>query len=726
MTVTDEMHDGVVVALQDEISSLTHGDSAAPASVKPTQEVTNENDVLEGRVVLVDQPHESGPGDLLAELAARRQERSPLVPVWLRSRADALQVFKWQAEHTGYVLAYHTLRIPKYAAKLLARTPAGTWRVLVELVRWLFDLEGRPVRRAAVSKEEAADYLALSRQRDGRVKARLWTVLVATITLVLAGIFVAVTAPTWAHWAILGVLVAAAGLIGSPADKPLLDRAVVPNHVRKLTSDQVLDALGSLGISAINQALGKAGRGIAFPAPIMRDGPGWRAEVDLPLGVTVAEVLEKRDKLASGLRRALGCVWPEPVSEEHPGRLVLWVGDQEMRKAKQPAWSLLKSGQVSLFDPIPYGNDQRGRPIKILLMFANVLIGSMPRYGKTFALRVLLLACALDPLAELRLFELKGTGDLSALEKVAHHYTKGATDSAKAACVASLAEVHAELDRRAEVIDGLPRHLAPEFKVTPELASRRDRGLHPMVIAIDECQELFADNEYGEEAAKYATAIIKRGPALGIILILATQRPDKDSLPKAISANAGIRICLRVMGWQENDMILGTGMHQAGVKATMFTLNDKGISWAVGIAEDPIIVRSAYLDGPTSELIAERAYQLRQAAGTLSGQASGHEPAKRVSYDLLADILTVTTAKEEKLWNSTVVDRLADFRPDAYGQWADLEDDAKTATLTARLKEYGVRTEDTWGRDSAGKGRNRKGFHRADVAEALRKRRVRP
>ncbi|MFD2357246.1 hypothetical protein ACFSTC_60210 [Nonomuraea ferruginea] len=286
--------------------------------------------------------------------------------------------------------------------------------------------------------------------------------------------------------------------------------------------------------------------------------------------------------------------------------------------------------------------------MSILLMFANVLIGSMPRYGKTFALRVLLLACALDPLAELRLFELKGTGDLSALEKVAHHYAKGATDSAKAACVASLAEVYAELDRRAEVIDGLPRYQAPEFKVTPDLAARKDLGLHPMVVAIGECQELFADDEYGEEAAKYATAIIKRGPALGIILILATQRPDKDSLPKAISANAGIRICLRVMGWQENDMILGTGMHQAGVKATMFTLNDRGISWAVGIAEDPIIVRSAYLDGPTSELIAERAHQLRQAAGTLSGQAIGQEPARRASYDLLADILTVTTAKEEK------------------------------------------------------------------------------
>ncbi|MEO3862517.1 hypothetical protein [Acrocarpospora sp. B8E8] len=98
--------------------------------------------------------------------------------------------------------------------------------------------------------------------------------------------------------------------------------------------------------------------------------------------------------------------------------------------------------------------------------------------------------------------------------------------------------MYAELDRRAEVIDGLPRHWAPEFKVTPELAARKDLGLHPMVVVIDECNKLFADDENGEEAAKYANAIIERG-LLGIILVLAIQRPDKDSLPKAISANAG-------------------------------------------------------------------------------------------------------------------------------------------------------------------------------------------
>ncbi len=58
----------------------------------------------------------------------------------------------------------------------------------------------------------------------------------------------------------------------------------------------------------------------------------------------------------------------------------------------------------------------------------------------------------------------------------------------------SLREVYAELNTRAKTIAGLPRELCPpENKVTPELATRRELGgLFPLVVAIDECQELFS------------------------------------------------------------------------------------------------------------------------------------------------------------------------------------------------------------------------------------------
>ena len=65
---------------------------------------------------------------------------------------------------------------------------------------------------------------------------------------------------------------------------------------------------------------------------------------------------------------------------------------------------------------------------------------------------------------------------------------------------------------------------------------------------MDECQNLFGHHKYGKEAGADAEFIIKIGPALGVVLILATQRPDRDSLPTGISANASLRFCLYVAG----------------------------------------------------------------------------------------------------------------------------------------------------------------------------------
>ncbi len=150
--------------------------------------------------------------------------------------------------------------------------------------------------------------------------------------------------PAWLPGVTVAGLVALLGKIGAPADRPLTGRAVVTHKVPKLTADMVIRALSALGIAEINKAIAKGGNGITFPAPITRDGPGWRADVDLPYGVTAVDIIERRDRLASGLRRPLGCVWPEPAHDAHAGRLVLWVGDQDMSQAKPAAWPLAQEG----------------------------------------------------------------------------------------------------------------------------------------------------------------------------------------------------------------------------------------------------------------------------------------------------------------------------------------------------------------------------------------------
>src|SRR6266508_2621295 len=125
------------------------------------------------------------------------------------------------------------------------------------------------------------------------------------------------------------------------------------------------------------------------------------------------------------------------------------------------------------------------------------------------------------------------------------------------------------------------------------------------------------------------------------------------------------------MGQVENDMILGTSMYQNGVRATTFRRSDKGIGYLVGEADDPQIVRSAYIDIPTSDKIADRARAARIAAGTLGGHAAGEDTptTAREAVSLLDDVAAVVPAREDTVWLETVAARLAELRPGVYGGW---------------------------------------------------------
>ncbi|MGI5377097.1 cell division protein FtsK [Streptomyces sp. CA-251387] len=665
---------------------------------------------------MVDQsaPTATGPG-YLGRLAGAR--RRAVVPVWLKSVAELKTASAWVARHYAHSLGYHALRAPVYVARLTLQAPTGAARFIGGTMRWVADREGEPVRLAAVRREDAAEYLKLSRQRDGRVRLRTLVTVLAMFIGLGAALAIYVLAPDWLQALSVGAVVLALGYAGRRADDPVIHRAVELPTAVKLTSDIVLRALGSLGIPAINQAQAKGRDGFEFTAPITRDGPGWRAEGNLPYGVTVTDIIERRERLASGLRRPLGCVWPEAVADEHTGRLVLWVGDQDMNKAKQPAWSLAKSGLVDLFKPVDFSTDQRGRWVGLTFMYIAAIIGAIPRMGKTFLLRLFALIAALDPRAELHTYDLKGTGDLDPVgEHVSYRHRAGEEDEDIEYAIADMREVRGELRRRAKVIRSLPRDICPESKVTSELASKPSLGLHPIVITVDECQVWFEHDKYGKEFEEICTDLVKRGPATGIVLMLATQRPDAKSLPTGISANAGVRLCMKVMGQTENDMVLGTSSYKRGVRATMFSWADKGIAYFVGDGSDARIIRSVYVDAPTAERIALRARKAREEAGTLSGYALGQEPepAAGSGYDLLADILAVVPADEPKVWSETVVARLADLRGEVYDGW-DPEG------LAAALKPHGVSTIQV-GRRVNGKVVNRRGIDRSHIVTAIAER----
>lgn len=652
----------------------------------------------------------------LPEPGVTTEKRRPIIAPWMRSTRDFLATVERAAGHAGYATAYHGLRLPWYGTQLTLMSPRGTARFVHATSRWIWDREAAPLRDWAVRTEDVDEYMRLSRLRAGRVRLRGFVTVVAAVFGLGFALFLYVMAPEFLFvFAAGGVL--SLGYAGQQPDAPVIGPAVMRTELQKLTGSIVLRALDAIGNAKISAAVKKGGdmNGMRFTSEITRDGPGYRADLDLPYGVVPEDVMEERQALASGLRRKLGCVWPSGDPTEHEGRLILWVGDKPMNETTKPPWPLLKEGQVDLFKPVVFGNDQRMRDMAVTLMFASIMVGSIPRMGKTFLLRLLMLIAALDPRAELYGFDFKGTGDLGPLEPVMHRYRSGEDDEDLVYVLHAMRELKEELRRRAKVIRNLPKSRCPESKVTPALASDKSLGLHPIVVGFDECQVPFEHEKYGAELVSICTDIAKRGPALGIVGMFATQRPDAKSLPPGISANAVLRFCLKVMGHTANDMVLGTGAYKAGIRATMFSRSDRGICWMSGEGDDPVIVASAFVDGPAAEGVVARARQLREDYGSITGHALGQGPAATVGMDVLGDVLKVFGPDEDQLWCERIAARLNTVLPDVYGEWT-------TASVAPALKPWGVVTADVWATGEDGKGTTKRGIKRADVAAAATRR----
>jgi len=680
-----------------------------PQETDPVPATAATPDTAPPAPVPVDNPALPDPG-------VATEKRRPIITPWLRSRRDFQATVSRAAGHAWYATVYHGLRAPWYTVQLATMAPRGACRFAADTNRWLWDREAAPLRDFAVRQEDVAEYMTLARLRGSRVRLRgLVTVIACTFGLGFA-IWLYVMAPAYLYaFAAGGALTL--GYFGQQPDAPVIGPAVMRTELQKLTGSIVLRALDAIGNAKISAAVKKGGdmNGMRFTSEICRDGPGYRADLDLPYGVVPEDVMEARQSLASGLRRKLGCVWPSGDPEEHEGRLILWVGDRPMNETTKPPWPLLKDGQVDLFKPVVFGNDQRMRDIVVTLMFASVVIGSIPRMGKTFLLRLLLLIAALDPRAQLYAFDFKGTGDLGPLEPVCHRYRSGEDDEDIEYVLHALRELKEELRRRAKVIRNLPRSRCPESKVTPALANDKSLGLHPIVIGADECQVPFEHEKYGAELESICTDITKRGPALGIVGMFATQRPDAKSLPPGISANAVLRFCLKVMNHQANDMVLGTGAYKAGIRATMFSRSDRGICWMSGEGEDPLITASAFVDAPAADLVVTRARKLREDYGNITGHAIGEGPSESRGMDVLGDVLKVFRPDEDQLWCERIAGRLAESWPDLYGEWT-------TTNVAPSLKPWGITTVDVWDATDDGEKTTRRGIRRADIAAAITRR----
>ena len=633
--------------------------------------------------------------------------RAAIVPEAFR-KGQRAQTARDLAALNAYRAGFHGVRLPVlYAPGSLWYAARGGARLAGRWARWYDVTDLRVLVSQGLARGDAghAQVMQAHTERE-RVKKRRRHMTGASL---LAGTGTSLALTAAAPWEVQAAAAGAAFVTlvhhGRPQGRPFIPAAVLPPAYQVPTPELITKAFKDLGISAIVKYIESHGT-LDWVSDVHRDGPGWAVELDLPGGVKAETIIAKRKELSSSLRRPLSAVWPEAVPGEHEGRLYLWIGRQDMAKMKAPPWPLLKSGAADYFQPAPFAFTPRALPVLEKLFGKNWLIGGAPGNGKTGSVRVLASWAALDPTVQLWVHELLGKGDLDPFTLVAHRYCSGLDPESLAYAAQSLAMLSDEVERRVKILKKIPLTERPDGDITREIAAKY--GLTPIVAIFDEIHNLFLHPSLGPQATANITHVIRSARALGITVIAATQRPDKDSMPTQMSGIVTTRFCLKVPDWQSNNMILGTGAHDSGWSAVAFRQEtDAGLGWLRGTG-DPRPVKTYYLNLTATQKICTRARAMREAAGTLSGYALGEDEVQG-ERGLLADVLSLYGPREQHLYWQTVADRLAARFP---GTYAGLTADAVSADvrgLTGRDSDEG--------REPG--GANRKGIKRATVEAAL-------
>jgi S-DNA-T family DNA segregation ATPase FtsK/SpoIIIE len=319
----------------------------------------------------------------------------------------------------------------------------------------------------------------------------------------------------------------------------------------------------------IAEAIGLAGSRVMSAAV---DVWGWTARMALRKGHTVADALGKLPAIESALGTRPGAVRIEadPRRADHFLMRVLHT-DPHARPAPWHAPDI-----HSITQPIPLGVFEDANPATVLLLRRNALIGGVVGSGKSGILNVTLAALAACDDVVIWGIDLKGGMELRpwvpALDRLA---------TTPEQAIAVLREAVTELDRR-----------ATESSRTGDRVWEPTRTRPALVIAIDEYAEL------PDTATTYTDSIARRGRAVAVNILAATQRPTQKAMGHgAARSQMDVRISLRVRERRDVDLILGQGSFNAGWHA--HTLDAPG-KFLISAPEHPNPKRArAYLISDT-------------------------------------------------------------------------------------------------------------------------------
>ncbi|PSL57141.1 S-DNA-T family DNA segregation ATPase FtsK/SpoIIIE [Saccharothrix carnea] len=545
----------------------------------------------------------------------------------------------------------------RWLVRLPSRFVSGVGRGVVVAARaWRRWVRVRDYREAAEQSEKLADKFVEIRA----LTLFRWKVTgavvgaVAAVLLVLHVLYGGIV--LWSAAGLVSVVLAMVGRRkdGSPGRKAVLGG---PRTLAWTMDSQLLvDAFRDAKLIGKDETLRLVERAA-------RVGEGWAVTVDLPATRKAADVIKHRDALASALAVDEVQLIVERVRGRggHAGRVALWVADEDPYAGSPLRTPLLDVERWDAWRPVPFGRDARNRRVDLPLVWTSLLVGAIPRQGKTFATRLAATGLVLDPYARLYVFDGKGGKDWEAAEQIAYRYVCGDELEHAYAVRDHLVELVAEVQARYARMATLDDEICPESKITPAISRDADLGMPITGVVIDEVQ-VFLENATHEQVggkkttlgayiADLLTYLVRKGPAAGVVVILATQRPDSNTIPSRLRAVLGSRFALRVMDWRDSNIVLGEQMNTRGYDASTLLPSHKGVGILrpdgetdAGADMIAMTVRTYYMPNAEWRVICARGRALREAAGTLAGHAVGDGAARSIDSTSVVKAIVSGTA----------------------------------------------------------------------------------
>ena len=423
----------------------------------------------------------------------------------------------------------------------------------------------------------------------------------------------------------------------------------------------ITQALAALRIPQITDYL-KLGVPMPYVVPCRQEGRGTYAEIRLPKGLPASEIAKpaRRERLAAGLYRHTKEVWPSTGADN--SHLKLWIADKGALDSGAGPYPLLGEGFTDVFKGLPFGRSLRGDPVKIPVIGRNTLCGGAPEQGKSNGARVVAGGYALDIVTEIRIYVPDTNFDFERFAPRCSSYVMGAEDEYLEQVFGELEELKDELQKRGQLLVDREQE-----EVTYALA-HAGVGLHPVFVLLEEAHVAIQHRKYGKDISQLLVDIVKLDRKRGVHLMLSTQAPTKDSMPRDVTRNCTNGIAYAVGDHVANDALLGQGAYRAGHRATdLIPGEDRGTALCKGFSgERTEMVQAHRVSGRKGDdqvtplvkrALAAMAEQGRAVPGTERG------PLAIVSRDLLDDLAEVTAHRGGKVRVSELPDLLHNLAP---------------------------------------------------------------